>query len=68
MPRFDELTPEHVIKVLKMKNNSSLWKQILNFCPELEYKSQPKDRDFFFNILNTIENQVVETMVYNAYK
>ena len=41
---------------------------MLNYCPELERKAHPKDRDFFFNILNTIEVNIVDRMLHNAIK
>ena len=36
--------------------------------PELEYKSEPQDRSFFFNILNTLYVDIVDRMVFNAEK
>ena len=40
---------------------------MINYCPELEYKNKPKDREFFYNILNTITKGSVEKLVYNAH-
>ena len=34
--------------------------------PELVTKKEPKDRTFFFNMLNTLKPHVVERMVHNA--
>ena len=34
--------------------------------PELKKKRRPKDRAFFYNILNTLQENVVNKMVYNA--
>ena len=34
--------------------------------PELENKKEPKDRKFFYDILNTLQDGVVDKMVYHA--
>ena len=62
---YDELMPEKVIDSLKLKQ-STLWKDLVDFCPELEYKGRPKDRDFFLNILNTKAPRCMEKIVFNA--
>ena len=36
--------------------------------PELEEKKEPQDRTFFFNVLNTLDNGIVDKMVYHAMK
>ena len=66
VPLFDELTPKNVIKEMKLKENEGLWKSLLDLCPELSHKEEPKDRDFFFNVLNTIIPHCATSMVYNA--
>ena len=63
---FDELKPEHVIETLQLKKNTILWKKLRDYCPELEYRDRPKDREFFFNILNTINKKCMEPIVFNA--
>jgi hypothetical protein len=55
VPYYDELKPESVLNYLNLgKTEKQIWSQIKNYCPELNYKSTPKDREFFFNILNTL--------------
>ena len=39
---------------------------MLNFCPEIKDKKSPKDRTFFYNILNTIKKGYVDQIVMNA--
>ena len=68
VPYFDELNPETVIEFLKIKTNKSLWQKILNYCPELEFKKNPKDRDFFYNILNTLKSGCMDQIVHHAYR
>ena len=51
-----------------MKEDKEFWIKILNYCPELNQKEGPKDRTFFFNILNTIKLYCVDKVVYNAIK
>ena len=34
--------------------------------PELKKSKIPKDRKFFFNVLNTLKPRVVDKMIYNA--
>ena len=43
-----------------------LWEKLQNYMPELETKKEPKDRKFFFNMLNTLKPNVVDKMVHNA--
>ena len=62
----DELTPCNVIKCLKLKDLEGIWKNLIEFCPELQYKEEPKDRDFFFNVLNTLIPHCVTKILYNA--
>ena len=35
--------------------------------PELTITGKPKDRRYFFNILNTLKPDIVEKIVFNAY-
>ena len=69
IPYFDELSPINVLEYLNLeKKNSDIWNKIKLYCPELNYKSNPKDREFFFNVINTLIPNSVEKMVYNALK
>ena len=38
----------------------TLYKQLVLYCPEIKYKKRPKDRAFFFNVLNTLKSGFVE--------
>ena len=62
VPHYDELAPENVISTLGINNEklSKNWADLLEYCPELRYRKRPKDRDFFFNVLNTIKPKSVE--------
>ena len=66
VPHYDELKPSNVIEQLSLKKSEKMWNKLLSYCPELKYKSSPKDRDFFYNILNTLWPKIVEKLVYNA--
>ena len=66
VPLYDELEPSKVIKKLKLKDDKQKWKEIINYCPELGKYENPKDREFFYNILNTIKPNIVEKIVYYA--
>ena len=56
VPQYDELKPTNVLKSMSYEiNNPKLYKLLLNFCPEIKYVGFPKDREFFFNILNTLQ-------------
>ena len=68
VPLYDELQPSNVIKQMKLKEKGKeeSWKALLQYCPELSYKEQPKDRDFFYNVLNTIIPNCVTKIAYNA--
>ena len=63
---YDEFKPSNVIKSMKLKDEFETWKTLINFCPELQYKEEPKDRDFFFNVLNTLKPNSVTRMLYHA--
>ena len=66
-PQFDEIKPENVINVMQIeKQKPTTYKRLLEFCPELKDKKRPKDREFFFNILNTLIPKCVDRMGYNA--
>ena len=61
VPLFDELTPISVLKALNLEeNDKESWNFILELCPEICTKGFPKDRDFFFNILNTLKPECME--------
>ena len=66
VPHYEELKPENVIETCKLKSDNKIWPQILSYCPELKEKKYPKDRTFFFNVLNTIKHGFVDNMVLNA--
>ena len=38
------------------------------YMPELLTKGIPKDREFFFNVLNTIHKNCIDQIVYNSIK
>ena len=40
--------------------------KLCNFCPELRDRKYPKDRTFFYNVLNTIKPEFIDKMVLNA--
>ena len=62
MPKYPECKPENVIKAMKLKEN----KTFMEFFPELEYKNEPTDREFFYNIVNTYVPHSMEKMKFNA--
>ena len=69
MQHFPELKPENVISEVNLeKNDKQAWKKMLNYCPELQYRNRPKDREFFFNILNTVKLHIVDKMIQNAIR
>ena len=35
--------------------------------PELTITGRPKDRRYFFNVLNTLKSDIVEKIVFNSY-
>ena len=49
-------------------NKPEIYKKLKNMIPELCEKSEPQDRSFFFNILNTLYMDIVDKMVFNAMK
>ena len=51
---------------LKDEKNLKLWKELCGYCPELHNKNKPKDRNFFFNILNTESERCMDKIVRNA--
>ena len=55
-----------MIEALKLKDNNFLWNDIGEYCPELLSKDQPKDRDFFYNVLNTIKPRCIEQIIDNT--
>ena len=50
---------QHLEKLNLKLLNLSAWTTLLNYCPELEFKSNPKDRSFFYNVLNTLSQTVL---------
>ena len=67
VPFYDELEPKNVIEKMNLEKDYGLiWNSLKNFMPELETKKVPKDRKFFFDMLNTLKPHVVDRMVHNA--
>ena len=50
------------------KNEKHIYNKLVDYCPELKYKGKPKDREFFFNILNTVKPGIVDRLVFNSVK
>ena len=50
VPMYDECKPQEVIEKLNLKSNDDF----LSYCPEVMWKNEPKDREFFFNVVNTL--------------
>ena len=48
------------------KSDPVTYKIFLNFCPEIRERKRPKDRTFFYNVLNTIKKGFVDNIVMNA--
>ena len=68
VPLYDELRPSNIIQVMKLKeNHKEEWECIIDLCPELQYKNKPKDREFFFNVLNTLIPNSVDRIVRNSF-
>ena len=62
MPKYPECKPENVIEAMKLKEN----KEFMQLFPELEYKKEPADREFFYNVVNTYVPHSMEKMKFNA--
>ena len=54
VPLYDELTPTNIMKKMGIIENSEMYNKLLQYCPEIKTKGSPKDRNFFFNVLNTV--------------
>ena len=66
VPHYDELKPENVIEKCHLEKDQ-IWPRLSEFCPELrDRKNRPKDRTFFYNVLNTLKPKFIDTMVINA--
>jgi len=64
---YSELKPSNVIKEMELKTTrKELYTKVKKYCPELEYKDEPKDREYFFNVLNTLEPNCIDKMMRNA--
>ena len=64
---YSELKPSNVIQEMELKTKKlDLYQEVKKYCPELQYKDEPKDREFFFNVLNTLEPNCVDKMVRNT--
>ena len=67
VPLYDELKPRNVMYTLNFKENDpKIWELVLDLCPEITEKGIPKDREFFFNVLNTLKPNCMDKIVYNA--
>ena len=62
MPNFDECCPKTLIAVKNLKSTSD----IIHYCPEITTRGYPKDREYFFNVLNTLHPHSIEKMVFDA--
>ena len=62
VPFYNELSPERIIADWKLEK----FKLIKCFCPELNDCSVPRDRAFFFNVLNTLKPGEVSKLVLHA--
>ena len=62
VPNFDECCPKKIIESKNLKQQ----KEILQYCPEVYDRGYPKDREYFFNILNSIFPHSIEKMVFDA--
>ena len=68
VPLYDELRPSNVINAMKLKENyKEDWELLIDLCPELNYKNKPKDREFFFNVLNTLIPNSIDRIVRNSF-
>ena len=67
VPHYDELKPENLISSCGLKQDV-IWPTILDFCPELKDRDNPKDRKFFYNVLNTIRKGFVDKIVDSAIR
>ena len=44
-PTYDEFVPSYVLEKMNLKENKpDIWNKLKDLCPELEEKSDPKDR------------------------
>lgn len=59
VPKFPELSPYNIIEKFNLKQNQLM----LNYCPEIE-KKEPYDREFFFNIFNTLNENMMQKMIF----
>ena len=67
VPLYQDFKPENVLKKLNWQSkDKQKYGELLNFCPEIEYKGIPKDREFFFNVINTIDADIVQKMVLHG--
>ena len=57
----------NVINTLGLeKHEKTLYDELSRYCPELKNNKPPKDRTFFFNVLNTLKHKCMDSIVYNA--
>ena len=60
VPRLPELSTANIIEKSNLRNDE----YFLNFCPEISTKPEPYDREFFFNVYNTIFDGALERIIY----
>ena len=64
---YSELKPSNVINEMELKTTrKDLYIELKKYLPELEFKDEPKDREFFFNVLNTLESNCIDRIIRNA--
>ena len=61
VPYFPELAPKKIAKLLPEDLKNKMGKYI----PEILSDKEPHDREYFFNILNTLNSHLVKKLVYN---
>ena len=54
------------MEILEIKGDKDIYPKLLVLCPELKYNDKPKDRNFFFNVINTLKPKIIDKIVYNA--
>ena len=53
--------------MLDLENeDKKVFDALIHYCPELLYKGKPKNRDYFFNVLNTLKPNIMKEIIHNA--
>ena len=60
VPRYPELSFTNIISRFALRQS----KKMVNYCPEIEEGGEPLDRVFFFNIFNTLHNNIMAKIIY----